>query len=418
MVPKAKKTLLAWASAIVVLAAVSAAAWLWIPGLRPQGLSFAHTWPGRAKEGYSASRSAVANLSEGAARLLESGPEGTWTSWHRLAGRNGTPPAISSGRVETGDQALLLLHAAETDDRAGFMKMFQFLEERRTGPDNRLLSADGGTAGNLESLCMLRAMAEGYSRWGGRELSDAIRRYSDGLLETSGLTGIPADTDLLLPGPSPTPASLTTPTPGPTAAATSIPSSTVPQFRPYVRLAGADFYTMELLAAVDIRWQKASELCLDAASSAFVSPTLPLYRAGIDPANGSVVPYASSTPAIDTMDSLLVILHLCEVGEQRAESIAWIRQKLFNDGMLHASYSIVTGESDGLAENPAIYGVIARIARILEDEDFYKLAADRLAWHMADLRTSPAYGTVFRDTEDGLVEVRAADNAWALLGLE
>lgn len=410
--------MLAWLSAVVVLAAIFVAVWLWVPGLRPPGLSFEHRWPGRAIEGYTASRTGVSALSTGAARLLEAGPEGTWTSWHRLAGRNGSPPAISSGITETGDQVLLLLHAAETGDRDEFMKIYRYLDENRTDADRRLLSAHGGTAGNLESLGLLRALAEGYTKWGGRELAAALRRFSDALLEPSSLMGIPADTDLLLPGPTPTPATMTTPTPGPTIAVPTSPTYPEPQYLPYIRLAGVDFYTMKLLAALDIRWLAASDSSLDAAAAAFISPTLPLYRTGIEPVGGAVVPYAGVTPTIDTVDSLLVILHLCEVREQRAESIAWIRQKLFNDGRLHASYAIVTGEPDDLSENPALYGIVARIARILEDEDLYRLAADRLTWHIADLRTSPAYGAVFRDTEDGLVEVRAADNAWALLGLD
>ncbi len=420
MVERRKKTLFLVAAGLVAAAGLGVAAWFLVPGLRPSGPEFPHAWPGKAQNGYTASRTAVSALSSGAGSLL--GTDGVWMSWHRLAGKAGVPPAEKSAQADTGDQVLLLRHAAESGDQGDFQRLYKYLTEQRTDPSGRLLESDGRPAGNRASLDALRAMAEAYSAWGGKDLAAEIRRGSGALLDAGGRLGVPPDADVVLPGPSPTPVNLSTPTPAPTASGTSGPSTAAataaPQTRPYCALAGLDLYAMRLLSAIDTRWEPAAAASLEAIRSAYIGTALPLYRAGADPVTGSTVAYAGDSPVVDTMDALLVVLHLCEVGEQRSESIAWIRRGLYNDGEICSSYAIVSGEPFDRSENPAVYAVVARIARILGDEELYNLAADRLLWHVADLRTSPAYGTVFRETEDGRIEILASDNAWALLGLD
>lgn len=411
-----QKRLLIGAIAAAAVLLLAFAAWLAIPGLRTRGPVFLHAWPGRAGTGYTASRLTVTNLASGADALL--GSDGVWRSWQRLAGRSGTPPAVSSDTVGTDDQVLLMRRSVESGNRTAFQEIFRYLRDKRTGTDGRLLGADGAPADNRVALDALRAMAEAYSAWGGKDVEKAIRSASGALLGSGGNQGLPADAALNLPGPSPTPGTLISPTPAaaasPTPAVTGIPVQT----RPFVLLAGLDLYTMKLLSSIDARWEQAATSSLAVIKSAFLDEILPLYRAGTDPATGTVIPYTGDKPVVDTLSSLIVILHLCETGAQRAESVAWIRQCLYNDGAIYASYAIVSGDPFDRTENPACYAVAARIARILEDKDLYGLATARLTWQIADLRSSPAYGTVFRTTADGLVEVRAADNAWALLGLD
>lgn len=415
---KTGKRLVLWAAAAIVLIAAGAVVWWLFPGLRPGTVEYAHTWPGRAREGFAVSRVTVAALSDGADRLLAQG--GEWASWHRIAGKGGVPPAETSPFTSTADQVLRLRHAVESDDRGEASDLIDFLARERMDMEGRLLEADGLPVRNLIALDAVRALAEAYTAWGVRSWSDIAVRISGSLLDGGGRLGVPSDSNVALPGPTPTPVTLTTPTPGPGGTATPVPTTTAASerpLRPYCALAGLDVYTMQLMSKADAQWESARTAALEAIRTAYIGDALPLYLAGADPDTGLPVPYAGDEPVVDTLDSLLVILHLCEAGEQRAESIAWIRAALYNDGVLRSSYDIVTGEPHDTAENPAAYAVVARIARILDDSELYRLATERLAWHIADLRSSAAYGTVFRETADGRIEVRAYDNAWALLGM-
>jgi len=416
MLPRRRNILIALLLLAVCAGIAAVAVPRLFPGIGRREIAFDHTWPGKAEAGLTVSRTTVSALADGAGALLDR--DGVWIAWHRLPGRGGDPPAETAPEIETGDQVLLLRRAAETGDRKTFEQCFAWLSGHRTDDSGRLVDAEGWPAENQVALDALRAMAEGYSAWGGRDLAAAIRSLSDALLASGGTLGVPADARVALPGPTPTPSWVGTPeregegTVAPTETGTSSGA------RAYCALAGLDLYTMRLLSAVDARWNAAADAALAAIQGAYAGDTLPLYLAGADPATGSPVPYAGDTATIDTLQTLLTVLHLCEAGEQRPESIAWIRRTLYNEGAIARAYRIVSGEPSDTAEDPAVYAVAARIARVLRDPELYRLATDRLRWHIADLRTSQAYGTVFRETAEGRIEVRAADNAWALLAME
>ncbi len=416
MLPKRRNILIALLLLAVCAGIAAVAVPRLFPGLGRRDVAFEHTWPGKAESGLTVSRTTVAALSESARALLER--DGVWIAWHLLAGRGDDPPAETAREIDTGDQVLLLRHAVETGDRKGFERQLAWLLAYRTDGDGRLVDFDGSPATNQITLDALRAMAEGYSAWGGRDLAAAIRSLSDALLEAGGALGVPADARVELPGPTPTPPWVGTPDREGGGSSTPSEPGTSAGARAYCALAGLDLYTMRLLSAVDARWNAAADAALAAIRGAYAGDTFPLYLAGADPSTGSPVPYAGDTATIDTLQSLLTVLHLCEAGEQRAESIAWIRRTLYNEGAIARAYRIVSGEPSDTAEDPAVYAVAARIARVLHDPELYRLATDRLRWHIADLRTSQAYGTVFRETEEGRIEVRAADNAWALLAME
>jgi len=121
--------------------------------------------------------------------------------------------------------------------------------------------------------------------------------------------------------------------------------------------------------------------------------------------------------AIDTAETLRVVLHLCEVGHAPQRSLAWIRAQLFNQSALYASYHPGQGTPVDLKECLEAYAMTARIARITGDGLLYRAAVDRLLWHQATSQTSPALSAVFRQAEDGAYYVWAHDNLWALLAL-
>ena len=416
MLPKRRNILIALLLLAVCAGIAAVAVPRLFPGLGRRSIAFVHAWPGKAESGLTVSRTTVSTLADGARLLLDR--DGVWIAWYRLAGRGGDPPAETAPEIETGDQVLLLRHAAESGDKKVFEQCLAWLTDHRTDGSGRLVDSAGSPATNQVTLDALRAMAEGYSAWGGRDLAASIRSLSDALLASGGILGVPADARVTLPGPTPTPPWVGTPEQQ--GGGTSAPSQPVSSSgeRAYCALAGLDLYTMRLLSAVDARWSAAADATLAALQGAFAGDTFPLYLAGADPETGSPVPYAGDTATIDTLQTLLTVLHLCEAGEQRAESIAWIRRTLYNEGAIARSYWIVSGEPSDLEEDPAVYAVAARIARVLRDPELYQLATDRLQWHIADLRTSQAYGTVFRETQEGRIEVYAADNAWALLAME
>ncbi len=282
---KTGKRLVLGAAAAIVLIAAGAVVWWLFPGLRPGTVEYAHTWPGRAREGFAVSRVTVAALSDGADRLLAQG--GEWASWHRIAGKGGVPPAETSPFTSTADQVLRLRHAVESDDRGEASDLIDFLARERMDMEGRLLEADGLPVRNLIALDAVRALAEAYTAWGVRSWSDIAVRISGSLLDGGGRLGVPSDSNVALPGPTPTPVTLTTPTPGPGGTATPVPTTTTAAserpLRPYCALAGLDVYTMQLMSKADARWESARTAALEAIRTAYIGDALPLYLEGADP---------------------------------------------------------------------------------------------------------------------------------------
>ncbi len=407
-------------TALVALAVLTGLACLTVwaaprlfPPLARREIVWAHSWPGRGQSGFTAPRATVTALATGASRLLDR--DGAWSQWYRFWPREDQASAETAPEQATADQVLRLRHAVESGDRSIFKNLSAWLLNQRVDASGGCLEADGSPADNRVALDLLRALAEAHHAWGGSDTAAWIRRAATALYTTDSWVGLPADAGAVLPGPTPTPPWVASPSVSRPVTPTPHPEE---EKRAYCQLAGLDVYTMRLLAAVDTRWQVAADAALAAIQNAYIGDALPLYLAGADPQDGATVPYAGDTATVDTLQALLVVMHLCEVDAARAESLAWIRRTLYNDGQLARSYFIVSGAAADLTEDPQVYAVIARVARMTHDEELYQLAIGRLTWHIADLRTSLAYGTVFRQTGDGPIEVRAADNAWALLALE
>ena len=77
-----------------------------------------------------------------------------------------------------------------------------------------------------------------------------------------------------------------------------------------------------------------------------------------------------------TVENLLIMMHLSEVGVKDPQSIAWLKDQLKGKG-LFGSYSI-EGKPLNTVESPAIYGITAIIARLYGDQELYDLAAAKL----------------------------------------
>ncbi|MEC9488921.1 MAG: hypothetical protein UMV23_05525, partial [Halanaerobium sp.] len=126
-----------------------------------------------------------------------------------------------------------------------------------------------------------------------------------------------------------------------------------------------DFKAMELMAEFDERWAEIAEAGKERILAKQVTG-LPLYRANPNHDGGG----------FSTIENLLVLLHLSEVGEKDPQSLNWLKEELRKGG-LFGSYSI-TGEPLNKVESPAIYGITAIIASLHHDQELYRLAIEKL----------------------------------------
>ncbi len=97
----------------------------------------------------------------------------------------------------------------------------------------------------------------------------------------------------------------------------------------------------------------------------------------------------SEEKGFPTVENLLIMMHLAEIGIKDAQSLIWLKIQLKQQG-LYSSYSIA-GKSLDNVESPAIYAIAARIARFNNDEELYYLAIKKLK-NMQNLENNQYYG--------------------------
>ncbi len=182
-------------------------------------------------------------------------------------------------------------------------------------------------------------------------------------------------------------------------------------------LAALDLFALQALASFDDKWQTVYDTYLTIVEAAYLDDQLPLFAYAYDPASNSYLPFAGSAAFVDTESALLIMLHLAECGRAPDRSIAWIRDQFYNESAIYVSYHAVQGTAADQEESVLAYALLARLARIIEDQALYEAAVQRLLWHQLTNPASEAQSLIFTQQTDGSALVYTYDNVWALLAL-
>ncbi|WP_310830695.1 glycosyl hydrolase family 8 [Paenibacillus pedocola] len=137
----------------------------------------------------------------------------------------------------------------------------------------------------------------------------------------------------------------------------------------------------------------------------YLSDSFPFYETRFDYKSG-----AYGSEHINTVESLLSILNLAEVGRQRPESIRFIKQQV-EAGTLYGQYTR-EGKPANDIRSTAIYALAAMIGAEAGDDALYEAGIERMNEFRITDPASPLYGG-FGDPNTG--QAYSFDNLMALL---
>lgn len=168
-----------------------------------------------------------------------------------------------------------------------------------------------------------------------------------------------------------------------------------------------DLYALKLFSLFDDKWNDVYTKSLEIINNGYISDELPLYRKYYD---GNIEIF-DNEENIDTLLSILVILNKAEVNEDISKSVDWIKERLKYIGYISTSYNInILDESK--IESTSIYANIAQIAKVINDEELYNMAINKMKNFQVINEKSNIYGSFGNEqTED----VYSYDNLNALL---
>jgi len=295
---------------------------------------------------------------------------------------------------------------SELVSMTGLVPVFPLHEDYDNLPPDTEYSMEA-TVGYLKGLLAY------YARWGQASDLERIERIAD-LLYTGDVSSSIFFEDLTI--------NVATPTPLPTGADQDIVDvaegevSTGGSFST-VALASLDLDVFRMLGSLDSRYLPLYDMALAILNEGLVSDSLPLYAVGYSQASDGYVYYFGGKTAADLVSSLKVTLHLAEAGKVPVSTILWIKQHLYNDGALYASYDLINGLAGEETAALEAYGLLLKIARVTDDADLYSKTMRRLEANLATNSSSPARNSIFRQVEGTRVAVYAGDNLAALLGV-
>lgn len=352
-------------------------------------------------------------------------------SWYALPGSISSVTALASEYLVTADQVNLLRCYIKMGDKDSARVLVSAIEKDFSGENGYLVPgrmiSDLGSApvfpafSSYEELPVmsgysmdvtigyLRALLEYYDKWG--QSSDWTRIEKFAALLDTGDSVFAEDLTIIV-----------STTPVPTGEGQDIESiiggqeSAGGDFAA-LSLAALDLEVFRMLSSADSEYQALYDKAVTILEGAMISSDLPLYAVGYAQSSAGYVYYNGDTPQADLIPSLTVTLHLAEEGKVPQRTILWIKEQLYNQGMLYQSYDLISGQATTGTESVESYGILLQIARAAGDADLYSMAMDRLEWHLATSTTSTARSTIFRQMDSTRVVVYAKDNLEALLGV-
>ena len=357
-------------------------------------------------------------------------------SWYALPGSISSITSLASEYIASADQVNLLRYYVKNGNKDAAKELVKAIGDDFTGENGYLvpvrkvsdLTSTGSaqkvfpanpayeelpalTESSMESTVgYLRAMLEYYQKWGQAadwtRIEDlaALLYTADGTFYED-LTITAAQPSLVPTGPG---QDIVSTVEGQVSTGGSFSTLT---------LAALDLEVFRMLSSTDSKYQPLYDNALTILSGAVISDDLPLFAIGYTQGSAGYVYYNGDTAQADLVSSLKVTLHLAEEGAAPQKTILWIKEQLYNEGLLYQSYDLISGQPVTEVESVESYGIIIQIARAVDDADLYSKTLTRMEWHLATNSKSAARSTIFRQLDNSRVVVYAKDNLEALLGV-
>ncbi|GGA10872.1 hypothetical protein GCM10008018_65170 [Paenibacillus marchantiophytorum] len=175
----------------------------------------------------------------------------------------------------------------------------------------------------------------------------------------------------------------------------------------FITLCYIDTLSLKLLEVPKANKSNLESNMLKIAKEGYLSDEFPFYQTRYD-----YKTRAYQSENINTVESLLTILNLAEVGQQKDASIQFVKEQV-KAGTLVGQYS-VEGKPLNDVRSTAIYAMAAILGSIIGDKELYETSIQRMNEFQILDQQSPIYGG-FGDTQ--VQQAYSFDNLMALLAL-
>lgn len=290
-------------------------------------------------------------------------------------------------QILSESEGLIMLYYIKTKDQDSFDVHLGLVEDKMMGDEGVVKwrikeDAEGlsNSSASIDDLRIIRSLIYAYDLWHEKRYYRTLEKMSSGLLKYN------IYEDCL-------------------TSYYELQSNYIAQ---EIELSYIDLLTMKLLVDIDEKWKLPYEHGLEVIENAYISPRLPLY---IKSYNIDLKQY-SKAETINIIDSLLVVLHLSEVGEVKEETIDWINNQIFQQNGIFSQYNIETGQPVSNIESTAVYAIAARIAKNIGDKALYEEIMKKMLRLQVVDAASPIYGSF---GNAGSMQVFSFDNLQALL---
>lgn len=173
----------------------------------------------------------------------------------------------------------------------------------------------------------------------------------------------------------------------------------------FVTLCYIDLKTLNRLPLPKKTHSDLIDKIINISSNGYISDMFPFYQTRYNYSSNSY-----ETESVHTVESLLTILSLAEMGREREASFRFIKEEVLH-GALYGAYT-TDGQPLNRVESTAIYALAAMIGSQTRDRELYEAALARMQAYRVEDPASPLYGG-FGNAATG--EAYSFDNLTALL---
>jgi len=351
-----------------------------------------------------------ARLKDGMKKILMT-DEGFLSSYYMVEWVEGNVNFTYADYILLSDQIQLLAFYARQNDRKSFKKLYDSINNEFT--DERGLFAEKIYMKNMEivpsaeiliseQIMYARVLLEGYSVFKNIAYFNTAKTISDMVLPLCQNENIiPSKIEIAMPPPTPTPDFAATPTPKPETTP-KIPIEEI-RYLSGTDLSQIDLYALKLLTQLDDSWDEIFLNTFDIMKNSYLSGDFSYYRPVYNIEANSYIPFKGDSPLFATTDQLNIMISLAEAGEINYQAYSYIKQLIMNYKTLYSTYQIPSGTPGTQNQSLTGYALMAKLARIMEDEQVYEICVEKIFWNTATSTTSPIFGLIFQDEGDSIV---------------